>query len=260
MKKKLKVGQAGLLLLVVIGVVVGLILSIASRSISDSAMSRKGKENNETFSVAESGIEKALQILANGGTPPIGPQPISNLAGNIGGSYNVTETSSFELYVKEGESAQINLTGVQGDVLVNWVLPNEDPGSCSEGSGLAPASIEISLFTTTNLVTRSYFNSFGCESLAGNGFGNSFEGLEQYKSGMVVSVTNGDALRIKPIYNGTTVRVTTNDAVFNSTLFLIQSSVAGGDAQKEIEVKRSLDTAGSVFDYAIFSGGIITKP
>jgi len=254
-------GQAGLLLLVVIGVVVGLIMSIASRSISDSAMSRKGKESNAAFSVAENGIEEALQALANGGTPPTGPQTISDSTGNISGTYEVTETSSFELYVKEGESAQIDFGGVAGNVAVRWVLPSEDPGTCSEGSGNAPAALEITLFSTTNVATRSYYNAYGCNQTSTNGFLNAGIGTAGFGSLKTVGIGTQDRfMRLKPIYNGATIRVSTAiPNLLDSTLYLLQSAVTGGDAQKEIEVKRSFDTAGSVFDYALFSGGTITK-
>lgn len=268
MRKKIYEGQIGLILLVVVGLVVGLIMSIASRSISDSALSRKGKENNATFSVAESGIEMALQALANGGTPPEGKQIFEDSTGNITGSYEVTKTTSFELYVKEGESAQIDLTEGLGSVLVNWVRdPSEKPATCIEGSGNAPAALEITLLTTENVVSRRYYNSYcvasgscSCNLTASNSFGSAIVGLSGYLSGKSVVVDGMKLMRLKPIYNGATIRVTTGNNVFNSTLFLVQSSATGGDANKEIEVKRSPDTAGSVFDYALFSGGVITKP
>lgn len=260
MRKNVYEGQIGLILLVVIGVVVGLIMSIASRSISDSALSRKGKENNATFSVAESGIEKALQTLINGGTPPVGEQTFVDSTLNINGSYEVTEPSSFELYVKEGESAQIDLTGASGNVLVNWVRdPIEKPATCTEGSGNAPAALEIVLLTTANVISRSYYNSSSCNLTASNGFKNAIAGLSGYLSRKSVAVDGMKLMRLKPIYNGATIRVTTGNGVFDSTLYLVQSSATGGDAKKEIEVKRSPDTAGSVFDYALFSGGTITK-
>lgn len=246
------------MLLVVIGLVIGLILSIASRSLSDTAMSRQGKENNTTFSVAENGIETALKLLSEGVVP--GSTAISDSTGLITGNFEV-ETSSFELFVDEGETAQVDLTGQNGDVTVSWVLPahNENPGTCAEGSGNAPASLEIALFSTGNVVSRSYFNSNTCDLSGSNGFTNAGPGSNGYLSERVISVSGKSFMRLKPIYHGATMKVTGSAAILGSQLYLIQSVAEGGDAQKEIEVKRSLEVPGSVFDYVLFSGSVITK-
>jgi hypothetical protein len=45
----------------------------------------------------------------------------------------------------------------------------------------------------------------------------------------------------------------------STQLYLIQARAAGGDAQKEIEVRRGLDAPGAVFDFALFSGTTIVK-
>lgn len=258
MRKYVKEGQVGLMLLVVIGLVVGLILSIASRSLSDTAMSRQGKESNTTFSVAENGIETALRLLAEGVVP--GSTDISDSTGLITGNYEVN-TSSFELFVDEGETAQVDLTGQNGDVTVSWVLKNqnEDPGTCTEGSGSAPASLEIAIFSAGNVVSRSYYNSDTCDLSGNNGFSSAAPGNNGYLSEMVISVSGKSFMRLKPIYHGATLKITGSAAVLGSQLYLIQSVAEGGDAQKEIEVKRSLETPGSVFDYVLFSGGVITK-
>jgi len=63
MQNKFPKGQVGLLLLVVMGIVVALVMSVASRSLSDTVLSRQERESSAAFAVAETGVERALNIL-----------------------------------------------------------------------------------------------------------------------------------------------------------------------------------------------------
>ena len=62
-------------------------------------------------------------------------------------------------------------------------------------------------------------------------------------------------MRIKPLYAGATISVTGTEG----QMYLIQSEATGGDAQKEIEVKRGLNAPPSIFDFAIFAAQTIVK-
>ena len=258
MRKKHPSGQVGLLLLVVMGIVISIVLSVAARSLSDIALSRQERENSSSFALAETGVEEALRQLSENPETAAG----GNLAGIsefVSGSYTVGALPSYDLYVKEGETAEIDLTGSPSNVVVSWVKEGESPpGPCTEGSGLAPASLEITLVDASNTATRAYYNADGCNLAGTNGFAAASAGSGGYSSSVsIANPSNYEYMRIKPLYNGTTVNVTGDSLV--SQLYLIQSKASGGDVRTDIEAKRSLSAAGSIFDYALFSETTIIK-
>lgn len=254
-------GQVGLLLLVIMGVVVAMVMSIASRSLSDTVLSRQERESSAAFSVAEAGVESALKELRQGNAPS-GLSSITDSTGEVSGQFLVTPVSDFALYVKEGESAQLDLAGFAGSQLViKWTKKSDKSENlmCSgEGSGGAPAALEVAAVSASLNTTRwGYYNGATCD-LPSNGFASSSDGGAEYRSEITYVIpSNTSALRLKPIYAGATLVVSAPG--LDTQLYLIQSSAQGGDAQKEIEVKRGLDAAASVFDYAVFSGGTIVK-
>lgn len=261
MNNRLPSGQVGLLLLVIMGVVVALIMSVASRSLSDTVLSRQEKESSAAFAVAETGIENALNSLRQGTIPP-GIATISDALGLVSGQYAVSEENSYSLYAREGETAHLDLSGFVGpSINILWTkkLDDSENLSCSdEGSELAPAALEITEVDETSETTSvSYYNASNCD-LPGNGFLLSSSGGDEYLSAITFSPAPGTTiLRLKPIYAGATIGVNSPGLV--TQLYLIQSSASGGEAQKEIEVKRGLDAPPSIFDYAVFSGGTIVK-
>jgi hypothetical protein len=258
MNKKLRIGQVGLLLLVIMGVVVALVMSVASRSLSDTVLSRQERESSAAFSVAETGVENALNALRQGEIPA-GVVTLPTTAGLVSGQYEVTSNSSFGLFVKEGETAHLDLSTYVPILTIAWTKKadtTENLTTCTEGSLSAPAAIEVSALNATS-VNRSYYNPAGCNPGA-NGFTGSADGGSTYRSSVNYAVPAGTTmLRIKPIYAGATLSVT--GVGLNNQLYLIQSKAEGGDARKEIEVRRGLDAPPSIFDFAVFTEGTIVK-
>lgn len=254
-----KRGQVGLLLLVVLGLVISVVLSIAARSLSDVVLSRQERENSTAFELAETGVETALQKI-NAGDLTGGS--LSG-AGDLTGNYAIQEQDSFDLFVRAGEMAEVDLLGYPAinTLQVRWSREGdeeEDVDCVSEGNGNAPASLELIAIKTDNTVSRSYYNSAGCTTLP-NGFSNAtLNGSSGFISEISYSLP-GDTryLRLRPYYSGSTLRVDGSGLALQ--MYLVQANAEGGDADKEIEVKRSRDAAGSIFDYALFSGSSIIK-
>lgn len=252
-------GQIGLLLLVIMGVVVALVMSVASRSLSDTVLSRQERESSAAFSVAETGIEKAMnEIKTQNGSPISGE--LTGLTDFVSGDYTVSPTSTYGLFVKEGETAHLDLSSYVATLSIYWTKKDdraENLASCSEGSQLSPAAIEISAYAG-DTVSREYYNPASC-SPGANGFASSVDGGSEYRSRIVAySVPVGTTMiRIRPIYAGATISV--SGSGLNDQLYLIQSKAEGGDAKKAIEVKRGLDAPPSIFDFAVFTAGTIVK-
>lgn len=265
MNKKLLNGQIGLLLLIVMGIVVALVMSVASRSLSDTMLSRQERESSAAFSVAETGIENAMNELRDTtNTAPISGQ-LTGLGNFVTGNYKVDEVQDYSLFVREGETAHLDTTGFTGALTISWTRKSDPTENitttpCAEGSGLAPAAIEVTAISTAG-VKRNYYNPAGCNPGV-NGFTTgTAPGGEVYLSKITytvpVVVPPITSVRIKPIYAGATIVATGTG--LTTQLYVINSRAVGGDAQKEIEVKRGLEAAPSVFDFALFTQGTIIK-
>lgn len=263
-EKKLQ-GQIGLILLVVMGVALALILSVASRSLSDTVISRQERESSAAFSLAETGVENALHTLQQG-TVPSGTIPFQDTAGLVTGSYTVTPQTTYTLFVKEGEVAQLDLSTFVSSISIKWTLRSsaiENIAGCTEGSGGTSAALEVDSMNGT-VAKRSYFNPAECPSLSStNGFTTIGTNASTtiYRSFVTYAVPSGTTVvRIRPLYAPATLSVSSaTTTALGSQLYLIQSSAAGGDAQKQIQVTRGLDAPSSVFDFAVFSGSTIVK-
>lgn len=256
-------GQIGLMLLVIMGVVVALVMSIASRSLSDTVLSRQERESSAAFSLAETGVEQAMSFLGQG-TVPDGVINIPTTLDIVDGQYKVLPTTSYGLFVREGETANLDVDNFSGDLTISWTKKadkTENVTTCHEGSGFAPAAIAVSRLNDTS-VKHEYFNpnqnGLTC-ALGTNGFSNAaIDGGDNYRSSTTVNIVTGTmAVRIKPIYNGATIEVSGTN--LKNQLYLIQSKATTGDTQREIEVKRGLDAPPAIFDFAVFSGGTIVK-
>lgn len=254
-------GQVGLLLLVIMGVVVALVMSVASRSLSDTVLSRQERESSAAFAIAETGVESAMIALREAGDAQIGGS-LSDVSGLVTGTYQVSNLSTYSLFLREGETGHLDLTGLASpNVLISWTKRGDESEEIScgeEGSGGSSAAIEVSVINSgTDSITREYFNPANC-TLLPNGFASSDSLGGEYLSSVNYGVPVGASeLRIKPLYAGATV--TASGSGLDTQLYKIDSRASGGDAQKEIEVKRGLDSPSSIFDFAVFTGGTIIK-
>lgn len=261
-------GQVGLMILVVMGVLVSLSLSVASRSLSDLVLSRQESENTEVFHTAEQGIEEALNAIRQD-SGLVGGGIYTGLVGSGGGlvtgQYSVDGFGGLDIFIKEGEVAEIDLTGYSSSSIdFFWTLKNdtaEDVVCTGEGSGNSPAALEIvQVFGVSDPVMRSYYNGSNCDLSSSNGFSlAAIDPSNVFRSSFSINPLDASVtkIRIRPIYNGATLGVEGLD--LPSQLYLIRSVAEGGDAQKEIEVKRTNNQPVSIFDFALFTGGTIVK-
>ena len=260
MRKNCLSGQVGLLLLVIMGVVVAVIMSVASRSLSDTVLSRQDRESSAAFSLAETGVEQAMSALGQGSVPS-GVVTLPTTLDILNGQYQVSPTSSYGLFVREGETANLDLSTYVANLNITWTKQtdkSENVTTCAEGSGQSPAAIEVTATSPTKAI-RSYYNPYNCTP-GTNGFASSDSGGSEYLSmvhGGYAVPAGTTSVRIKPIYDGATIAVT--GAGLKDQLYLIQAKATGGDAQKEIEVRRGLNAPPSIFDFAVFSAGSIVK-
>jgi type II secretory pathway pseudopilin PulG len=252
-------GQAALIVLLVVGVALGFALSTISRSTTELKISEQEQEASRAFNAAEAGIEEALRNLAAGS----GSVTVDDITVN----YTVEELDNLEGVFEENEAAQVSLTGAGlglSQLTIEWVdSPNtvENPGcdSASAVSGGTAASLLITVIDDTYQVTRTAVNA--CDLASENGMLNVTDsGSDNYLRRYDLAVDSNDVLvRIRPIYNRASLRVTAN-ADLPVQYYRIDSQAAATNlAVKSIQVTRTVPATAAIFDYVLFSGTNITK-
>jgi len=263
-----KKGQAALIVLLVVAVALGFGLSTISRSTTELKISKQEQEASRAFNAAEAGIEEALRTLA------VGAGSIKVREGTddeIEVNYIVEESSVLENVFGENDSAQVNLTGASADltsIVVEWVDESdsvENPGCDDEDN--TTASILVSIIKEAGAdyaLRREAYNS--CNLLSNGMTYISDSGSDNYLKQIELAVAADDQLvRIRPIYNEASIRVTGKDASGDSVDLPVQLYRIDSRAQsvtlesKAVEVTRTIPSLPSVFDYVLFSGTGIVK-
>jgi len=288
-------GQALLLVLLGMAVVLTLSLSIVSRSITDVNITSRGEDYIRAFSAAEAGIEQVLTIgTGTSGSFSNNASYTASITDLGGGSSNYTYP--FDLF--SGESATIWFVShdASGNISCNG-LPCFSGNAikvCWGKSGTAPETdetpaIEMSLYYKTprplpdndfsdvqvyrdprdpNQVRRDTLNNFGSASNSPD-CGTDFAFYADFDlSGLGLSCVGipGCMLfaKIKMIYNnsGHKLAVQTSGGTLPSQGFLIPSIGTAGESQARLEASQTYPEPPGIFDSGIFSlgGGASVKP
>lgn len=245
-----------LLILLVVVVALGLGLSIMSQSTTDIRMSQQEQESARAFSAAEAGIEDALKQITS---VTLG-SPQALLIDNIPVNYTVTGQDWLEGQFKENESAQVVLDGSANTLTLEWVDENslaENPPTCVGNTGEAPASLLISVINSSYEIRRYGINA--CSLSSSNNLADiATDGSGRYLRSYDLDITAADQLiRIRPLYNLTSLRVTAAGAnpLPNQAYLINSEAQAPTEEAKAIEVTRLEPATPSIFDYVLFSGG-----
>ncbi len=126
--KKFQKGQALVLVLLSLAVVLTLVLFILSRSITDVAVSSRQEESVRAFSAAEAGVEKSL-VIGTGSNSTIGD---ANYSSSVVDFAEGTQDFAYP----------INLAS--GDTSTTWFVSHDNNGNSACGTG------EPCFFSSTN--------------------------------------------------------------------------------------------------------------
>lgn len=299
MPKSAQSGQALLIILLIMAVVLTIALSVVSRSVTDITVSQKEEEASRAFSVAEAGIEQAL------------------IAGCPGGvCTDILETGSFRAEVttlaEGGKTYNIPMLLNSGETVPIWFVNHDDEGNlvcneanpCFTGNTLRVCWGESGTSATTGTtpaleLSVLYTSTPGDYSTAKIGRGaydpnttrrssNSFSGQDgsctlgsvSYAFGKTVnlnsdlgvpgsSTSNQNGLqqaRLRLLYNTDRAHPVGISVDFGGNGFLpkqgtqIESTGEAGEAARKIIVQQLFPDLPPIFDFGIFSGsGGLTK-
>lgn len=289
----LESGQALVLVLLSLAVVLTLVLFILSRSVTDILVSSKTDEAARAFSAAEAGIEQALVIgTSGGGDLGTGASYSSNVSDFAAGA---TEFN-YPVELSSGDTMTtwfVNHDLATGETVcdashpcftgtafqVCWGKPGENSGDVT-----TPA-VEVSIFyestpdvASSTKIARAVFDP-NAGRLSSNSFTqadniNCSVGDKNYPFqktinfsdvgiGAGVSGTAGGLrfARVRILYAGGVepVGVSVIGGTLPSQGQNISSTGISGDSQRKVDVFQGWPEAPSVFDYSVYSSTGITK-
>lgn len=277
-KEFMQRGQALVLVLLSLAVVLTLVLFVLARSTTDVAVSSRNEEAARAFSAAEAGIESSLVVGAGG-------------SGTVGNAEYTANVSSFA----EGNT-QFNypIELSSGDTMTTWFASHNDDGTLNTQSftgdtmtvcwgrggtttdANAPA-IELSIFyetspgsPATTQIARATFDPYPSRN-PGNSFDSAggactidnvtyaFQGSVTFSGG----INPGGLLfvRTRMFYNSDPqpVGVIVTGGVLPSQGQDISSTGTAGDSNRKVQVFQAWPEPPQVFDYAIYSSTGLTK-
>lgn len=303
-RKSNESGQALVLVLLSLAVVLTLVLFVLSRTITDITVSSRQEEAVRAFSAAEAGIERAL-VIGSGSSGSI----------QIGdASYEASVTS----YAEGSFDFNYPINMSSGESATTWFVAHDDDGTtvcdglnpCFTGSSIkvcwgrpgtsssasTTPAIEVSVLyasTPNNLATaaigRSAFDpntnraTVGTSGVAPNGFSAvdvgtctidevayQFHKTIQFSDLGIPSSAYNNAgglqlARVRMFYNtdrthnmGVTVNLGTNSTLPSQGANIISTGTAG-ESNRRLEVFQGWPEVPSVLEYALYSGGDLTK-
>lgn len=250
-------GQVAIIILLIMVVLMTIGLSIASRSTQDLFLANQKSESSRVFNAAEAGIEDALsQDFSSITQDPVTITPDLNIAdANI--DYTITPHRDLEVVIRQGGQATIDLSGQTGNKLtIRWGRN----GGCNDGS----------------LIISTYYDDKGeikatQQAISPCDRGDDFSpatdiDIDGYKHEYLLTVDPNAAdntidlqVRVMAVYNDVPIKVTGTNLPAQYHTLRSSANTTLGNEQRVVEVKRSISSAPTIMDYALFSGTDILK-
>lgn len=258
MRRTHRPSQAGQVGVIIVLIMVGMLtagLSIAVRTTQEVLLSGQEPDTARVFSAAEQGIEQALSSnLDFSGDSYSGS--FETVQG-VDVDFSIDKVNTMKTRMFEGVAVGVDVTGVENgnELRIDWSKKDD----CDSE---AVASIIASVYFDVSGSTRVRHLALGsCD------YGDGFElatSIDQdgYKRRYDLPLQTGDFLvRIRPVYNDTYVNVSSVGFTLPTQYYSIRSEAANqtGEEVRVVEVNRTISSAPSIFDYALYSGADIRK-
>ena len=253
-------GQVLLITLLVLVVALTAGLSLVARTVTDISISEKESASSKAFEAAEAGVEEALQAIEAGRSVPGSLSLAPGGEGaevSIGVSEPTGELANREIYSGEATTFWLNSFLLNGED-----FPNSDITYSSN-------NVKICWSGSDNIETAIYYYQSGEGKVERRyllgGSDSDCSGLSLDKGVTVSSLPGGASDRNKFInvrfYGNADETITV--AMIGTDLprqgNLITSGAAVGDVARKITVFQGWPVPPSFFDFALFSGGSLSK-
>lgn len=289
-------GQALLIVLLSMAVVLTIVLSIISFSVTDITVTTRESEALRAFSAAEAGVEKALVALSS----QSGSFGQDNFSANVSGIAQGSQSFNFPLELSSGETAGVWFVG--HDSNENLVCTGSDPcftGSrmnvcwgkpgTPSGSAITPA-VEVTIYYSSPAVSGGSYsnisvvrdtadpnssrlgqNAFSTASTSGcniNGITYAFSKTIDFSALGIPAASYGtqnglQLAHVRILYN-TDPQPIGFDAsavggIFPSQGQKINSTGTAGESTRAVEVYKLYSDIAGVFESSLFTNAGVTK-
>lgn len=290
-------GQALLLILLSMSVVLVVALSIVSRSVTDISITSKQESSTRAFNAAESGVERVLVTGTNINNASLGD---ANFTANVTAVGKALNSFSYPAGLKGGESASVWL--VSRDATGAPICNGSNPcfkdtsikvcwGNTGTPANASAPALEIQYYYTTpalsylgtKIATATYDPFSSRAGNSGNNFlapdaGTCLIGTKTYPFQKTLNLTNAGTdplgnpastssgtslnLNVRLLYNSTPHEFGVTapaGATFPAQGNLIDSTGDSGGANRRLNVFQSVGDNPSVFDGVVYSEGDLSK-
>lgn len=253
-------GQTIAVIIFIMILALGIGVSISSRFIKRLRISTQVDASNRAATIAEAGVERMLINSYNDILDFInfgcGADCVLSVTGADGvvATANITlsivgdSTDAYEVALKQDETIEVSLLGYADTTNVNVCWDNPPSGDVPSVTGF------LIYGTDGNYQASSFgYNSIG--SIYGaNGFDEATAGFGYNNCGVVSSLTDPVALRIKSVYNDMRAFVvpSSGENMPNQGI-LIESTGTVLDSSRKVEVVLSNPYLPIPFDYVLYS-------
>lgn len=253
-------GQVGVIVLLISAIILVIGLSIANRTIKESQTTVAQEDSARVFSTAESGIQQALGNIFQFESDQNAtlPEDFSFEDANLN-QVSITSEQNFEAFLPEKNVLEITIMdGQTGNVSLNW-----SKNTCDQGA----ANLLVGhYFLNAGVYDTNYYLVGNCPSHSDQNLisaNSSTMDTYRFEYSFPISASNnqGAFLRIIPLSRGTDIYVGATAGLISNAQYTILSlaQMPDGSSAKAIEVKRSIPSAPAFMDFALASGGNITK-
>lgn len=250
-------GQIGVVILLIMVVILTVGLSVATRTTQETFLSTQSSESARVFNAAEAGIEQALSTDLDSLTQDTTTGTVTGVDDTTV-NYSITKQAGLETHLFEGTSIAVDVTGVTtgNGIRVEWA--KED---CANN----PAAFVVAIYSNTAGTISTRYRTMG-NCARGDGFeaASTLAAGNQYRFRFDLALQTDDVLvRLQPVYNDTQINVSGAGWTLPTQFYRIRSEatneLGAGNESRIVEVNRTLPTAPTIFDYALYSGATIVQ-
>jgi len=253
-------GQVGVIVLLISAVILVIGLSIANRTIQESQSNIAQEETARVFNTAESGIQQALGNIFQFESDQNAqlPAEFSFEDANLN-QVSISSANDFTGFVPEKTALEIRINDTQtGALTLHWSQTSCEQGAANLLIGhyfLNAGTQDVNYYMVGDCASQSDQNMIAAST--------SSEELYQFQYSIDIDNNNNQSafLRIIPLDQGTDVYLSGSSNLLASAQYTILSmaQMPDGSSAKAIEVKRSIPSAPAFMDFALVSGGSLSK-
>lgn len=270
-------GQIAVIILLIMGVLVVLVLSFASRTAQEVQLSGQEQDSTRVFNAAETGVEQALSdsdyFATADSIGSTGDLPVTNAPDNTTATFNITRQDGLQTRITQGSSATVFLDQFPVNNLyfdLNWAKE----AACNQR-----ASIIVAVYYEDPVgVNKVFYDAMKPNCNPSDGTYDSNKAIGFRTQG--VDPINGDyeqrtridltslmgkkktMARIKALYADADISITTSG--ITAQAYEIRSEARDttdptGGEKSAIRVTRTRPAPPVIFDYSLYSGGSLDK-